>query len=291
MSARGHIPAENMMLWRTQLADNRELRHLQIAALARALAAALEGGEEFPLDLPELEPSPESGEFWHAVTVDERLALCREILALRPDLLREDEPLPPLPASPRVARLSGGIFAGAATALSPLLPLMRPVYLSSLTELLEATASGEADAALLPIEDAKGNRFLHFHDELERLDLHISHTCDVLSPEEGRHSRFALVTRLYQPHAPIPTETVVECRVPGDDPHTLTDLLTVSTEAGLTLRRLDALPVSYAEDGYNHYPVFLAPKGTALLETYLRLFLPGVSIVGHYLHVKGKENI
>lgn len=286
MSGRGHVPAENMRLWREQLCDNRELRHLQLTALARAVADALEENEGLPLELPELEAPREAGAFWQAVTTDERLALCREILALRPDLLQTAEPLSLPPAAPRLARLAGEVFSRAADGFAPLLPGARAVYVSALSELTEAVAAGEADLAILPIEDAKGTRFLQFYEELERLDLHVTHTCDVPLGEEGQHGRFALISRLYAPAAPIRTQRIVECRVPSDDPRSLTELLTVAADAGLVLRRLDAMPVSYAEDGFHHYPIFFAPKGTALLEVYLHLFLPGVAVLGQYLHIK-----
>lgn len=288
MSTRGHVPAENMHLWRQQLEENRELRHLQIAMIARAAASALYSGEEFPFEIPEL-PREDLTAPQSAVAADERLAFCREVLALRPDLFDTDAALPPAPKAPRVARLAGELFSRAAAGMAHLLPDAVPLYLSSLTELLEATAAGEADFALLPLEDAKGNRFLHFHEEFDRLELHISNTCDVLSEEEGRHMRFALISRLYDPKAAPDAQCVIECRVPDGNGRTLTELLAVAADAGLILRRSDALPDPHAEDSFIHYPVFLAPKGTALLDAYLRFFLPEVSVVGRYLHLKGME--
>lgn len=291
MSSRAHIPAENLNGWREQAAENRELRHLQIAMIAKVAANALENGTEFPYHVPELRMHEEgSNSFWNAMATDEKLAFCREILAARPDLFPDEEHILPPPAHPRVARLAGDLFSRAAGSFSRLLPKTSPVYLSSLTELLEETAAGSADFALLPIEDAKGNRFLHFYEELDRLDLHVSHTCDVFSEEEGRPIRFALISKLYRPETPFHATALVECRVPGEDRKMLTDLLTVASDAGLTLRRSDALPAAYSEDSFVHYPVFFAPKGTALLDVYLRLFLPGVAVVGRYFHLQEVEN-
>ena len=148
MNGRGHVPADNLRLWREQLSDNRELRLLQIGMLAESLADTLSAGEEFASAPAELLPVSADA-FWRAVGTDERLALCHALLKLRPDLsVREDTPLPP-PAAPRVARLSGEVFTRAAEAFAPLLPNATPVTLSSLSELLEATASGEADFAKL----------------------------------------------------------------------------------------------------------------------------------------------
>lgn len=289
MNARGHIPVENMRLWREQLTENRELRHLQIAMIARAVVDALDCGEEFPFDVDKL-PWEELPQPQAPVTADERLAFCREVLSLHPELLYGDEEAPPLPEAPRIARLAGEIFSRAAASMMHSVPTAVPLYVSSPAELLEATAMGEAELALLPLEDAKGNRFLHFYEELDRLELHISHTCDVFSEEEGRQMRFALISGLYRPKTAVDADLVIECRVPDESGKTLAELLAVAADAGLALRRSDSLPASHAEDRFIHYPVFIAHKDTAPFEAYLRFFLPEVSVVGRYYHLKGTES-
>ena len=284
-----HAAADNLRLWREQLADNRELRLLQIGMLAREILDTLAEREEFPLDPEELHLPNATDAFWQAVAIDERMALCRALLALRPDLLPIDETVVQPPVAPRVARLAGDVFAKAAEIFSPLLPKAIPVTLSSLSELLEATASGETDFALLPLEDGRGNRFLQFYEDMERLELHVTHSCDVSLGEDTLPDRFALVSRQYHPHAALSAELVLECRVSGDDPLAQGELLTVAADTGMLLRRSDARPVSYAEGKFNHYPVLLAPKDTRAFELYLRLFLPSAAIMGRYLHIKGME--
>lgn len=289
MNGREHVAADNLRLWREQLADNRELRHLQLGMLAKELADTLTEREEFPLDLPELWFPAAAGAWGQAVTTDERLALCRALIELHPDLLPTEEPLAEPPECPRVAQLAGEVFSQAAKAFAPLLPNARPLLLSSISELLEAVASGEADFALLPLEDSNGIRFLRFYEELERLELHVTHTCDMTLGEEARPDRFALISRQYRPQVALPADLVLECRVSGDVPHALHELLTVAADTDMLLRRSDARPISYAEGKFNHYPVLLAPKDTRVFELYLRLFLPSAAIMGRYLHVKGTE--
>ena len=178
MSGREHIAGENLRRWRERARESSELCQLQIAALAREAASTISDGGEAPLTLPEALPFGDGAK--PALTVDERLAFCREMLRLRPDLLQKPSVERTLHDAPRLARLSGELFSHAASIFAPLLPRSVPVYLSSLSELLEAVAAGEADFAILPVEDAKGNRFLHFYEEMDRLELHITHICGVL---------------------------------------------------------------------------------------------------------------
>lgn len=285
MNDRKQVPADNLTLWRQQAAENRELRHLQIAAIAREVAAS-ENGAESPYNVPELPVTVATDSFSAALAVDEKLAFCREVLSERPDFVAMGETSPPPPACPRVARLAGEIFSRAAHAFSPVLPLTAPLYLSTLTELLEETAGDGADFAILPIEDANGNRFLHFYEDFDRMDLHICHTCDISPDEAGRLSRFALISKRYRPAAPTKAQPMIECQAPEGSRKTFSTLLTVANAAGLLLRRSDALPASYAEDVFIHYPVFIAPGGTALLDAYLRLFLPDAVVTGRYFHLK-----
>lgn len=285
------IAAENLAIWREAAADNRELRLLQLQELARSVAHTLSPDTELTpssMKLP-FDPTPENG-FTRAMRIDEQISFCRELLDAHPALVQEGDMLTAPPASPRIACLAGSMFSKAWERFSPLLPNARPVYFSSLAELLEETAAGEADFTLLPIEDAKGARFLHFYEELERLELHITHTCDIPS-EEGEHSiRFALLSRLYRPTVQLPALPLWEYRIPGDDPHTLHELLTAADAAGLTLFRIDSLPALYPENSFSYYAVLGVPQSTPTwMDAYLSLFQPRTTVVGRYLHLKGEE--
>ncbi|MBQ8356379.1 MAG: hypothetical protein IJX39_01065 [Clostridia bacterium] len=290
MTAREGIPAENLKIWRQVAAENRELRLLQIEQMAKTLGDTLQQGEEFSTDTLSIFATGTDG-FSLAMAVDEQLAFCRALLSKRPDIAKSGEiTYPAAPAAPRMARLKGSIFSAAFNRFSPLLSGARPLYVSSLSDLLEATASGDADFAILPIEDSKGGRFLHFYEELDRLDLHMTHTCDVPSEESGRTVRFALISKLYQPTGFLPCHPFFDCRLYVDAPKNLTAFLAAAEGADATLYRLDSLPAPDAEGSFTYYPIFSAADGGILLEAYINIFMPRAAVVERYLHLKG-ENI
>lgn len=283
-----NAPAENLKIWHAAAAENRELRLLQITALAKELGSSDEGEREalriLPPTLPCEPPIAPADGFARAMALDEQMALCRAL----PKSKDAQNELPAPPAAPRVARLAGAVFDKAFRLFSPLLGMGRPVYLSSLDELLEELAAGNADFALLPIEDAKGARFLRFYEDFDRLELHITHTCSVPSEESDRSVRFALLSRLYTPKKPIAGRLLLEYRVSGQDQGAMQELLTAAAEAGLTLYRTDALPDPFFEEGFIHHVILAANEQSDedLLNTYLGIALPRVTAVGRYIHLK-----
>lgn len=290
---RRDIPAENLSIWHQAAAENRELRLLQIAELAQTCPESRHSAESnvawAHLPTPTLPCSdlvPPSDSFAHAMALDERMAFCRALPQSYRHQASQTE-LKPTPAAPRVARLTGPIFDRAFRRLSPLLGLARPVYLSSLNELLEELAVGNADFALLPIEDAKGIRFLHFYEEFDRLELHVSHTCEISSEENHGSIVFALLSKQYLPMGKISGSRLSEYRLSGQEQDILAELLGAAAQADMKLRRIDALPDPYFEDGFVHHVILCADKEEqeALLNTYLNLYLPRVTRVGHYIHI------
>lgn len=287
-----HIPTENLEIWHRAAAENRALRLLQIADMAKSdpIPQGAEPSEALPcptLSLPEYGAQiPNAETFAKAMALDEQLAFCRARLS-------PDAPPPAVgelqaaPAAPRVARLAGSVFDAAFRRFLPLLGTARPIYLSSIGELMEELAAGNADFALLPIEDAKGVRFLSFYEEFDRLELHVTHVCPVFSEENGSDLRFALLSKQYRPNGKIRGVPLLEYRLSGQDGGALASLLTAAEAVGLTLRRVDSLPAPYFEDGYIFHVILAAENGNAaLLHAYLTSALPRATLVGTYLDIK-----
>ena len=285
--SRAHIPAENLAVWREAADDNRELRHLQIEALATQAAALLAKGEEMdPTRLGLMPILRENDIFRQMSAVDERMAFCKALFRLRPP--QAEKPLPSPPSSPRVARLSGAVFSAAWEQFAPLLPNALPVPLSTLSELLEEIAAGNADFAIFPIEDTRGNRFLHFYEEFERLELYITADCRGSHEENGYAYRFLLLSKQFSVLPSPVAALMAEYCLPGEDPRQLTEFLTAADAAGMTLLRLDSQPALYPEGSFTYYPVLhTTGEGAALLRLYLQLFLPRVSAIATYAHIKG----
>ncbi|MBQ9097911.1 MAG: hypothetical protein IJY50_00580 [Clostridia bacterium] len=274
MNTSAEIARDNLTLWREASADNLELCCLQLTALGRQLH--LSPTDILPEQLP-LSPAE--------LTREERMALCHGLLQ-NISLPTRISVHPPAIAACRVARLSGAIFDEAITHMASLLQGAPPLLLSSLSDILEEVADGSADFGLLPMEDAAGSRFLQFYEDFERLDLHIVCTCDIPSKENEGSLRFALISRLWSPRPKGDLQHVLEMRTTDEDGSVLSELLFAAGICKARLRRVDALPAAYPENSFAHFPVFLIPESEVpLLELYIRLFLPNVSIIGQYDHI------
>ena len=276
---RDRIPAENLAIWRTAATENRELRHLQLSAMAaEAPDEALPDG---------LLSDAETGDgLLAAMAADERMAYCRALIAAHPTRAVSAPPPTSIPAAPRVATLSGQLFAAAFARFATALPHATPVYLSSLGELLEENSAGGADFAVFPIEDTKGTHFLHFYEEFDRLELSPVLGCSVSLANGAEGSRFLLLSRQYRPSpSPLCRQTVTY-RLPGEKQRLLCELLTAADLAGLRLQRLDALPAPYPEDSYAYYPVFDGSDDAVIrMNTYIALFMPRAAVLAQYAYL------
>ena len=284
MTGKDRIPAENLAIWREAAAQSDELRCLQAALMARDVGAHLSKHAELT---PALLPEPLREGADAVATAREQVAFCATLVEAVPDLGKAAEQPARLPAHPRVALLSGPVFAGALQRFSPLLSGARPLHLSSLSDLLEEVAAGRADLALLPMEDAKGTRFLHFYEEFDRLELRVICTCSLPAAAYEQSARFALIAGHRAPCTLPQAEPMMDCRLACEEPSTLYRLLAAADAAGASLRRLDSLPT---EAGTLYFPTFAADHRTQqVLEVYMALCLPRATVVGRYFHLQEGE--
>lgn len=283
-----NVPLENLEIWHRAAAENRALRLLQITELAGSADRGEEEAGFLPPPLPEVDAGLSAGGVYGtALRLDEQMAFCRARLPKEAKMPTVGELSPP-PATPRVARLSGGVFDAALKRFLPLLGNVRQVYLASLGELMEEVAAGSADFAILPVEDGAGTRLLRFFEDFDRLELHVSHVCAVRAEEEAPPVRFALLSRLYTPVRVIKGEQLLEYRLSGQDPCALTRLLMAAEDAALRLCRVDALPDPLFEEGYTYHVILAADDAAsaALLHAYLEAALPRAELVGTYIDLK-----
>lgn len=272
------VGANNLATWQAAAGENREQRLLQATQLGITLAKAFEGGaladpSALTLPLPQVPHSalvPDTDAFAHALGVEEQIALCRGYLSVAPFPLCEKEAeLPPPPAAARVVFLDSYFAREALHALSPVLPHAIPVGAVSFTAAGEELASDRADFALLPVEDSAEGPLTRVLDEIDRMELSVTHTCEVPYQEEGRSMTMALLAKRYRPKHGR-GETLVTVRAIADDPHTVTDLVTAALCCGLSLHRITSRALPYADDAMTLLATFKADGGNiALLGAYL----------------------
>ncbi len=289
MSTSSSVAADNLALWRESAAQTQELRQIQ---------ALLQGREALTRDDVEkavqtLWPRKSAaGALERAGEIDEQISFVQGLLQTHAhDTLRKTLPLPvlsPAPAAPRVVFLESIFGREALKQFEPLLSHPLPVTAPSFTAVCEELVGDRADFALLPLEDSHEGRFLHLYEEIDRFELHITHSCTVTT-EDGRSVLMGLLSHRYIPQATAVGERLLSCAVLEESSHTLCDLLTAARACSLTLRRVDTLPTSYDEDIVIYHPLLSAKseRDELAFVLYLTLFQPRARATARYLHLKG----
>jgi prephenate dehydratase len=169
-----------------------------------------------------------------------------------------------------------------------------PVYTGSFPAACEEVAAESCDACILPLENSAEGSFAGFYAMIERYDLKITATCDVLLPDTAQTTRYALLRRTFPPDWSEPpalrTPKFLEFSIIPKEDQALADVLTAARICGLPLRRLDSIPLPYKEGAFAFYPVF-GVSGDGLLPflLYLALAYPQFTPLGVYPHLGETE--
>ena len=281
-----HVIADNRSLWHTTACESGELCLLQARRLGEERAMQHEQLQE----MQEMLASPLDGQaLSRHLSVLEQLSFCQGLLEQRPSLAEQEgqAPLPPSPASPKVAFLDSAFGREALRRFKAVLPHPRPLTAPSFAAVCELLEAGDAEFAMLPLEDSKEGKFLHLHEQIDHLELRSAYTCDIPYQGENRSVTMGLIAKRYLPTGGKEDARLFSCRLFVEDPRDLTDLLIAAEVAGLSLCRLDSSPAPYGEGGIFYQPVFsLTEEAQTLFEVYLNLFHPRAHVLGHYFHLK-----
>lgn len=282
----------NLSRWRQELRPEAELCRLQYTALAQCAAAAFRAGtwreiselRTYLSPLLTVETASRSP-MELALCTEERLAFAGELLALLPELFSDPESAEASPPGP-VAVLDNPFFTAAAQRFAPLTEHAATLAVPAFADVCEAVAQGNARFGILPLEDSADGKLLRFYEQLDRYELHISHTTDVPYPDGTKTIRFALFYRNHPPTHFLPGEGMLECSQFGETRGGLVELLNAALGAGLSLRRMDAIPAPYGADGFFYRPIFRTAEGDVrLFEAYLACFMPRTTVTARYVHI------
>ena len=289
------IAKENIALWQEAAGENRKLRLLQASKWGEQCAILWQQGaltDETTLVLP-TPALPESDlvsppvRFAQLLAMEEQLAFCKAFLSIAPfPLCEEKTALPPPPAAARVAFCDSHFARGALRTFSHILPHARPLTAPSFFATCETLSDNRADFALLPIEDSAEGALLHVLEEIDRMELHVTHTCEIPYPDDGRSVTMALIAKRYEPKD-VSGEHLISLRILQEEDHTLPDLCDAALCCGLLLHRVTSRQAPYGDTGVIYSPTFKTDKGdVALFEAYLAVKHPRAEITGRYVHVK-----
>ena len=230
----------------------------------------------------------------NAVSVFERICICREYLSIYPSALE----------------FSKAVFFGSADSLSEAAKnkvafienshtneaLLRftsrmaspiTVPLESFDELCESVYSGEAEFGILPIESTDNGKLLYFYSLINKYELKISAVCSVDTSDLGS-TTFALVRKSIEyPQLRFGKPDMLELFVTPRENDSFSDILTAAELCSLRLYRVDSLPLSYRSESFITCPVFRAEKAEIdVFLLYMALDFPQYTPIGIYSYLK-----
>lgn len=222
----------------------------------------------------------------------ERTELCRMLCAMpslslkTSDFFPPDEPIA-LIARSTIAYLQNNFADRAFHAFTQVMPRARAQYHDTYQSVCEAVASGNCEACILPIEHAQDGKLISFYRLIDRYDLKIVCSC-ALAQNNGPESRFALLKKNISFARPTQTHLrYFELSITQNGDETIGALLTAAQLYGLCLRRIDAIPLEYADEGFAFHIMLSFETDIQLLPflLYLTLELPQYNPVGIFAHI------
>ncbi|MBQ7336473.1 MAG: hypothetical protein IJW92_08385 [Clostridia bacterium] len=173
--------------------------------------------------------------------------------------------------------------------LSPLLSDPRVAYAHGFPSVCEEVYNGHCEFCILPVENSSEGQLNSFFRLIERYELKIAATCDVLGNDGGRVTRFALLRKNLLPllapeSASYPRR--FECVLPPEDLATVSNLMVAAQLCGLRLSYVNSLPQLGDSSRYNtHFSFFTKGGDLQAFLLYLAMEVPHYTPIGLYPHL------
>lgn len=239
---------------------------------------------------------PENADFLRAgfngLTLLEQTELCKMLAQFsRPtmksaDFFPPDEPIP-LIARGTIAYLQNTYTDRAFQIFSAGIPRSRAQYHDSYPSICEAVSSGSCEACILPVEHAHDGKLNGFYRLIDRYDLKIACTCS-LSQGDNVESRFALLKKNISSTLPRQRNgCCFELSITPGSGTSIAALLNAAELCSLHLRRVDTLPMEYADDEFVFHIVLTADDHMDFLPflLFLTLKMPQYNPIGIFPHI------
>ncbi len=229
-----------------------------------------------------------------ALSVFERVCICREYLSIYPstlefsksmffgsaDVLTES-------AKSKVAFIDNNYTNEALLRFTSSMSSPSAVPLESFDELCECVYGGEAEFGILPIESSDNGKLLYFYSLINKYELKISAVCSVDTSDLGS-TTFALVRKSIEyPQLRFGKPDMLELFVTPRENDSFSDILTAAELCSLRLYRVDSLPLSYRSESFITCPVFRAENAEIdVFLLYMALDFPQYTPIGIYSKIK-----
>lgn len=192
----------------------------------------------------------------------------------------------PSKATCRVAYQRNSYSDSAYLQFSKILQDPRVSYSHSFLAACEDVYNGVCEYCILPVESSAEGQLNSFSRLIERFDLKIAATCEVMAGNDAaKITRFALLSRTLTISLQKGKDTFFEFSAPLGGIPSEASILCAAELCGLRLYRLDSLPSSEPHHFSTHY---LFRTGDADLYTfllYLAMEAPHYDMIGIYCHL------
>ncbi len=196
--------------------------------------------------------------------------------------------------SPRIAYFQNAYADAAFRIFSEVLDTPSVIYASDFTSVCEEVYYGRSDMCMLPMDSSRDAKLISFYRLIDKYELSPVLSCDVISPDGEFTTRYALLKRAIS----IPTEQqlnkcdsyLFEFTILPDNSTALCDVLAAARDCGLTLYKVDSLPLSYSDSEFS-FDVILKVGKIEELEVFLlflSLAIPQYVPLGLYPHIKSR---
>lgn len=309
MKSASEIIGENLSLLESDSTKISERRLVQLRELAAFVARnnffldseipAEDFGELFrPCDISE--DTPDEAKNYLASAEDalflcDKLYVCKYIAeesekrkkSLLPRLLSTE----PYSNEVKIAYFKNAYADAAFRSFSQIFENPSVIYAPDFSAACEEVYYGRADMCMLPLDSSRDAKLISFYRLIDKYELNPIFSCDITTPDGSVTTRYALLKKSIglpkAEHREKCDFCFFEFTVIPDRDGTLGDVLTAAKEFGLSVYKLDSIPLTYSDSEFS-YDVILKVGDMKSLEAFV-LFMtfvfPQYEPLGVYNHV------
>ncbi len=228
-------------------------------------------------------------------TLSDKLTVCRYLAkdkSRQSELLARLFPNEPFSASPRIAYFQNAYADAAFRIFSDAFEEPSVAYMSDFTAVCEEVYYGRADLCMLPLDSSRDAKLISFYRLIDKYELSPVLSCDVTSPDGSVTTRYALLKRSIG----LPSDDKLdktgcccfEFTLVPDKDASLCDVLAAARDCGLTLYKVDSIPLTYSDSEFSCDVILKigSKEGFAAFALFMSLAMPQYEPLGVYMHIK-----
>lgn len=143
-----------------------------------------------------------------------------------------------------------------------------PVIAQSFSGVCEEVTYGRAGYCILPLSSSDGGMIGSFYKLIDKHDLKIAYTCDVVMGDDENTAKMALLRRGISKKIKDMSEAdffEISALFPDNIP--FGEMISAMEMTGVSVMRINSIPLSYTDDKYSYNIVFnLNPKNNSAME-------------------------